>query len=452
MTRLGIVADDVTGATTVAALLAAAGVRNVVLLDQSYIESQKRPPEAVVVSSDSRPLPPGTARSRVAAATRALRDAGAEQFSKRTDTTMRGGIGYEIEGMLSELPGDYVAVAVPAMPQSKRIVVGGYSVIDSILLERTGVAQDVRTPVTESHLPTLLAGQLSQPVAAIGMESILSGADALQEAFVRGREDGNRVFVVDSISLDDVALVAQVLVELGWNVVCVDPGAFTTAYALAKGIDTRRKIDMPPLRIDPAPEDRGIVTVVAGSATTVTTGQLAPLIETPGTTVLDVDVEPLICGGEACIAEYDRILAEADAVLSAGELPRVVILGLHSSLTGNLVDMDAIEDKVGLPRGEGASQVSARLGKLGRLVMDRIGVSRLAGVYLTGGDVMINTVRAMDAEGIALEGYVIPQSDQGLLVGGPFNGLPVVGKGGLTGGPHTALHIVNRIFDERKIA
>lgn len=32
--------------------------------------------------------------------------------------------------MLSALPEDYIAIMVPAMPQSKRIVVGGYSVID----------------------------------------------------------------------------------------------------------------------------------------------------------------------------------------------------------------------------------------------------------------------------------------------------------------------------------
>jgi uncharacterized protein YgbK (DUF1537 family) len=37
---------------------------------------------------------------------------------KRIDTTLRGGIGFEIDAMLEQLPQETVAVVVPAMPQS----------------------------------------------------------------------------------------------------------------------------------------------------------------------------------------------------------------------------------------------------------------------------------------------------------------------------------------------
>ena len=50
------------------------------------------------------------------------------------DTTLRGGIGFEIDAMLEQLPLETVAVVVPAMPQSRRILVGGYSVIDLSLI------------------------------------------------------------------------------------------------------------------------------------------------------------------------------------------------------------------------------------------------------------------------------------------------------------------------------
>ncbi|UMY58695.1 four-carbon acid sugar kinase family protein [Klebsiella pneumoniae] len=39
---------------------------------------------------------------------------------------LRGGIGFEIDAMLEQLPQETVAVVVPAMPQSRRILVGGY--------------------------------------------------------------------------------------------------------------------------------------------------------------------------------------------------------------------------------------------------------------------------------------------------------------------------------------
>ena len=57
---------------------------------------------------------------------------GVRYFSKRIDTTLRGGIGTEIKGMMDVVGGDAVAVVVPSMPQSRRIVVGGFSVIDGI--------------------------------------------------------------------------------------------------------------------------------------------------------------------------------------------------------------------------------------------------------------------------------------------------------------------------------
>ena len=43
--------------------------------------------------------------------------------------------------------------------------------------------------------------------------------------------------------------------------------------------------------------------------------------------------------------------------------------------------------------------------------------------------------------------YVIPQADIGRLVGS-YDGLPVIGKGGLTGNDHTACDIVDRLFKE----
>lgn len=80
---------------------------------------------------------------------------GVKYFSKRIDTTLRGGVGVEIDAMLDQLNEDAIAVVVPAMPQSRRILVGGYSVIDGVALINTPVAQDVRTPVKENYIPRL---------------------------------------------------------------------------------------------------------------------------------------------------------------------------------------------------------------------------------------------------------------------------------------------------------
>ncbi|MGJ9429218.1 four-carbon acid sugar kinase family protein [Actinotignum sp. GS-2025b] len=453
----GVVADDLTGATTTGALLAARGVKNIVSLSDTSSLSYDDV-DALLVSTDSRRLPPEEAASRVRNATRDLLARGATIFSKRTDTTMRGGIGYEIDAMRDVLGEDYVAIIVPAMPPSKRIVVAGYSLIDSLLLARTGVANDILSPVKESYLPKLLAGQLRDAVDLICMNTVVEGRDAIRAAMQDSYDHGVRNILCDSVSSEDVADIAAVVRELGWKVLCVDPGLFTTEYALAQGIRTEEKSPKAPLRTASQESDRGTVVIVAGSATATTRQQLEYMQEVHGTHTIILPHDPFIGGGQ----EYAQARAEAaeqarkildDAAAGNGETGqvRVIIITLDTTLSGTVVDINRIEAAKNLPAGQGSRNLAQHLGEVARDVMDMLG-DQLAGMYATGGDTLVNTCRAIEASGIALEDYVIPQSDQGRIVGGPFNGLPMVGKGGLTGTEHTALRIVNRLFDERTVS
>ena len=121
MTELGIVADDVTGGTTVGALLAREGIEPTLCYDTQTMANILSPDEDVIITStDSRAMKPVKAYKAVRKATQSLLSLGATQFSKRIDTTMRGNIGAEVEGMLSVLDDDYVALVVSAMPQSKK--------------------------------------------------------------------------------------------------------------------------------------------------------------------------------------------------------------------------------------------------------------------------------------------------------------------------------------------
>lgn len=496
MTVLGIVADDVTGATTVGALIAREGVEASVYFDfRSLEQDASADDEVVITSTDSRPLEPEVAYKRVKEATAALIRLGARQFSKRIDTTCRGGIGPEVEGMLDALTeadaaaspeaagspsggpseddavaggrresspettrpeGDgtddgWVAVVVPAMPQSRRIVVGGYSIIDSVLLHRTAVAQDVRTPVRQSHLPTLLAGQLRQGVAHVGMDAVIAGPDAIASRLAEARSAGNRVFVVDAATVEDVDAVAQAVVALGWKAAAVDPGPFTDRLAVRSGLITPRPTTERPLREEPKADDAGTVMVVAGSATTVTHEQVTSLLQVPGTVAVGARVLSLLGDRATFDAECKHVLFQVNELLKDSR-PRVLVLALETVLTGVRATMEDMERAAGTTGQAVSTLLTVRFGMLARLVADMVGAEHLAGFYLTGGDVMINSCLALDASGITLVDYVIPQIDQGRIAGGPYAGTPVVCKGGLTGRSNTAVLSVNRLFDERNIA
>lgn len=203
-------------------------------------------------------------------------DMGVKYFSKRIDTTLRGGVGVEIDAMMDVIGNDVVAVVVPAMPQSRRILVGGYSVIDGVALINTPVAQDVRTPVHENYIPRLLAGQSKRKVELIGLDVVLKGREAIAEELTRVRGNGAEIIVADGITLEDVEEIAAACVSLKWNVLAVDPGAFTAKMAYCRGLIKKEEPNIPEETADGTGKT---VLIAAGSATPVTKKQMEVLCQ-----------------------------------------------------------------------------------------------------------------------------------------------------------------------------
>ena len=152
-----------------------------------------------------------------------------------------------------------------------------------------------------------------------------------------------------------------------------------------------------------------------------------------------------------CMPPLAILIGTALEILSRGR-PRVLVLALETVLTGVRASIEDMERASGQSGQQASTLLTIRFGILARLVADMIGPEACAGLYLTGGDVMINSCLTLGAKGITLVDYVIPQIDQGRISGGPYDGVPIVCKGGLTGSTDTAVLSVNRLFDERKIS
>ena len=443
MPIIGAVADDLTGATTTGVLLARSKAQTAVFFNEEAAEKAKGADEldAILVSSNSRPLPADEAYEKVKSATLALKRMGVKYFSKRIDTTLRGGVGVEIDAMLDQIGEDAVAVVVPAMPQSRRILVGGYSVIDGVALINTPVAKDVRTPVKENYIPRLLAGQTRRQVGLVTLDKVLAGKEAVEKALVEKRGEGCEVIVVDGITLEDVETIAKACIALKWNVVAVDPGPFTAKLAYERGLIGVEEPNIP----ETADEEGKTVLIAAGSATPVTKKQMEVLCEDERHVRISVEPIPLINGGDEAVAEAERAVELAKEMLQEGSQPRAILF--ETALHGELLNLDEEDKKRGYASGMSANRINAGLGTIITKRMERIGRDRVAGLYTTGGDTMVNVCYQLGVECIQVMDYVIPQADVGRLVGS-YDGLPVVGKGGLTGNDHTACDIVDRLFKE----
>ena len=415
MPLIGAVADDLTGATTTGVLLARSKARTAVFFNEEAAEREGEAEtlDAILVSSNSRALPAEEAYEKVSSATQALKRMGVRYFSKRIDTTLRGGIGTEIKAMMDVVGGDAVAVVVPSMPQSRRIVVGGFSVIDGIALTKTPVAQDVRTPVHETA-----------------------------RAPKRQRERGNRIIVVDAITLEDIQEIAHACISLDWNVLAVDPGAFTAKLAYCRGLTEEERPNVPEKTLDGTGRT---VLVAAGSATPVTKRQLGILLEDQRHVQVSVDPIPLIDGAWEAAEEAESAVRRIMELMEGASAPRAVVI--ETALHGPVLNLAEEDAKRGYADGMSANRINAGLGTIVQKVLERAGRERIAGLYTTGGDTMVNVCFQLGVECIEVLDYVIAQTDVGRMVG-TYQGLPIIGKGGLTGYDTIAVDIVDRLFRE----
>ncbi|ENH96150.1 putative type III effector Hop protein [Gracilibacillus halophilus YIM-C55.5] len=440
MEKFGIVADDLTGATTVGVLLARSGVPTAAYFNENELEEADNQ-NALVLSTDSRAVSKEEATTKVTSAVKELKKMGATTFSKRIDTTLRGNIGTEVEAMLDELDDETIAVMVPSMPQSKRILVGGYSIIDSMPLSLTPVANDVRTPVNESHCPTLMDQQTSCAIGSISLNTLLSGQETVQKALQQEKQKGAKIIIVDAVTIEDVDTIAEAVYQLQWKVLAIDPGPFTAKLAKYRGFATEDEPDKHQQK-DLA-SFTGTVLAIAGSASSVTKEQISTLAEKDGAIQIPVSASVLIERTQAHQDEVKRVTNEVITRLDKHQ-PHTMIL--ETSITGPRIDLAAEEERLGLQPGEAADRINEGLGEIVNQVLSQ--TDQVRGLYLTGGDTMVHTMKTLNAKGIQLMDYVIPQADLGTILGGAFDGLVVVGKGGLTGSTNTAIQIVERIFNE----
>lgn len=440
MEKIGIIADDLTGATTVGVLLARSGISTAAYFSPNdMLDTDNK--EAIVLSSNSRHMKPLEAKEAVKEAIECLKKEGATFFSKRIDTTLRGGIGYEIDEMLSHLPEDTVGVMVPAMPQSNRILVGGYSVIDGTALQKTDVAKDVLTPIKETHVPTMIEKQTVHRIGQLGLSSLLAGKEAVKAALIHQKSLGSKIIICDAISLDEIELIAKCLIELSWSVLAIDPGPFTQKLAIERGFGEEIESE---IEENLESNVHGKVIVIAGSATEVTKIQINNLCKNENVSKVSVSPFDIAINSEKSKELIQNAVEEVESHLN-NQNKNIIIL--ETAVSGPRLDLEEVERNESMEKGTAARNINYALSTIVKTALNNT-KETISGIYMTGGDTMVSTLRSLGASGISLIDYVIPQTDLGRIIGGPYDGIVTIGKGGLTGKEDTAIVAVERIFQE----
>ena len=210
-TLLGCIADDFTGATDLAGLLARSGVRVSLRLGvPEEPPSETAPFEVIALKCRTAPVDDAVAECRAALAW--LKSAGAERFfwkyCSTFDSTDKGNIGPVAEALIDDL-GAAQTVYCPAFPENGRSIFMGNLFVGQQPLAESPMKDHPRTPMRDSNLMRLLAPQVTRAVGLADRLTVAKGADALQVRLQELAADGVAHVVTDAVADADLAIIAE---------------------------------------------------------------------------------------------------------------------------------------------------------------------------------------------------------------------------------------------------
>ncbi len=266
--RIGVIADDFTGASDIAGFLVAGGMQTVMYNGIPTAEPPKEV-EALVISLKIRSVANELAVSEALKSLAFLQSQGCTKFYYKYcstfDSTAEGTIGPVIDALLDALGSNFTIIC-PSLPVNGRTVCHGYLFVDDTLLSESPMRYHPITPMTDSKLERLMATQCSGTVGNVFYPTIARGTKAVAEEFENLLAQGHRYAVVDTLHNQDLLTIAEASASL--PLVTGGSGLAIGITEAVKGkVDSRAAAFLPP-------ENQKAV-VISGSCSARTNEQVA---------------------------------------------------------------------------------------------------------------------------------------------------------------------------------
>jgi len=372
---LGAIADDFTGATDLAGLLARSGAR--VSLRIGVPQSPPTDPAPFeVIALKIRTAPVATAQAEALAALDWLRSAGAARFfwkyCSTFDSTPQGNIGPVAETLMGAL-GARQTVYCPAFPENGRSVYMGHLFVGRTLLAESPMRDHPLTPMRDSNLVRLLAPQVTGAVGLIDRLCVARGADAVRAELRNLAHDGVAHVIVDAVADADLTTIASA---------CRDHALMTGGSALAMPLPALlRKGGMLTDTVSPlpAPDLPPGAIVLSGSCSDMSNRQVAAYLAQgrPG-----LRLDPLNLAQHGADAVFDWLkkqdLAQAPLIYATSQpdAVRAAQAALGASQAGEIIEQ-TLAACASMAFDMGARRVVVAGGETSGAVTQALGVTRL---------------------------------------------------------------------------
>lgn len=296
---VGIIADDLTGANDTALQFKLNGADTTILLKYDNIDTTSaNSQQAWAISTESRNISQEEAFDRVKVATQLLVEKfNPDYFYKKIDSTIRGNIAVEVLSMLNVLGWD-AAIIMPAFPQEGRITVGGYHLLRGVPIERTEMARDPHSPISESHVPTLLKNQLGENledlVDKISLKTIMDGAGPILKKINKLIEKGVKIIVADAVSTTDLEQIVLAMSKSEYKILPVGTAAAGKVLS-NEWFPVEEGHEILPIKLPKLPK-----LIISGSATQITANQIDKFEQSEeyeeNSLTIELDMETILAG------------------------------------------------------------------------------------------------------------------------------------------------------------
>ena len=281
--KIGVIADDFTGATDIASFLVLNGLKTVQLCGVS--EDLPAPDvEAVVISHKSRSCPAEEAIRETRASLDWLVKNGCKQiyfkYCSTFDSTSKGNIGPVTDALMERL-GTGFTIFQPALPVNGRTVFKGYLFVGDVLLEESGMKNHPITPMTDSSLLRLVEMQSKGKCGLVSLEVVKKGPQAIRDRIAELEKAGFSYAVLDATDENDLVAQGEALKDMP-----LVTGGSGLAIGLARAV---READADPEKAQQAGYPAGPkCAVLSGSCSVMTNKQVAFYKERAAAKLVDV--------------------------------------------------------------------------------------------------------------------------------------------------------------------
>lgn len=427
-----IIADDLTGANDTALQYFKNGHHAKIVVDLGQDFSYSDDVDVWSISTESRNINKEEAVERVAVACEKIKEAtGAETFYKKIDSTLRGNVGLEIVTMLEVTQKD-AAIIAPAYIDENRTTVGGYQLLNGMIIERTQSALDPKAPIFESYIPDILKKDLNENlyplIDTIGLNVVTKGAGPIVLKLKELIEKGKKLIVVDAITNTDLEQIALAINKSDYDILpCGSAG-------LANAIN---KINDNDIEVKHLPSISNIARfLVSGSATQLTVKQIEKLKqEKPDIYYVNLKTSDIIEGIQpSMIDDICKNLDEGkDVVLHCCEIKKEKEEQNEAALN-MLID-------AGIAKDEFPSKITEFLSDL----VYEVNLKSRFILIVTGGETSFECAKKIDSKYLEILDSILPAIPLCLDAKGKI----IVTKSGNFGSASTFVDIFN-YFDKLK--